>query len=311
MLQHDLASLGLALPEILLPREGVDLAKWAVVACDQYTAEPDYWEEAARLAGEAPSTLHLVFPEVYLGRPNTAERIARIHRRMEEYLAAGVLVSAGTGFVYLERKTRRGSLRRGLLAAVDLERYDYRPGARTLVRATEGTVLERIPPRVRIRTGALLEVPHVMLLLDDPDRRVIEPLAERTKDLRELYCTELMLGGGEIRGFMVDEPGARAAADGLAGLAARSRSALAATGEDPMLLAVGDGNHSLATAKTVWEDLKRAGAPPDHPARHALVELVNLDAVASPRHTLVVQHDLSDEVACASVLLLVRDQQLL
>ena len=287
MLQRDLATLGLALPEILLPRQGVNLAKWAVVACDQYTAEPEYWEEVARLVGDAPSTLHLVFPEVYLDRPSAADRIAGIHRRMQEYLTAGVLVSAGTGFVYLERRMRRGLLRRGLLAAVDLERYDYRPGARTLIRATEGTVLERIPPRVRIRAGAALEAPHVMLLLNDPDRLVIEPLAERTEDSRELYRTELMLGGGQIRGLMVGESGTRAVAAGLAGLTARAR---AADDADPMILAVGDGNHSLATAKTVWEDLKRAGAPPDHPARHALVEVVNLHdrgLVFEPIHRVI------------------------
>lgn len=290
----NLAELGLLLPELLLPAPGVDLFKWAVVACDQYTADEDYWEKVAALVGEAPSTLKLIFPEIYLGRPGEEERIAGIHRTMRAYLEEGILRPAGTGLVYVERRTAFGRTRRGVLAAVDLERYDYRPGARPLIRATEATVLDRLPPRVRIRRGAPLEVPHAMLLLDDPERRAIEPLAASLVGLPPLYETELMMGGGCVRGFKIDDPEAIAAfRAALGGLAEpeRLRRRYGVEEEEPLLLAVGDGNHSLAAAKVVWEELKAAGAPPDHPARYALAEIVNLydeGLVFAPIHRVVL-----------------------
>lgn len=269
---------GLRVPEIFLPAKEIDLRKWAVVACDQYTSQPEYWEETARLVGEAPSTLHLILPEVYLGKAGESERIADIHRRMREYLADGILEPCGPGFVLVDRWTARSGSRKGLVVAVDLDCYDFRPGARTLIRATEGTVLERIPPRVRIRKGAPLELPHVMLLIDDPGRTIIEPLA--AEDLPLLYETDLMQGGGHVRGFKVDRPDLLASiAAALANLADRARAASGYGSEAgaPFLFAVGDGNHSLATAKAVWEELKAEGrASADHPARFALVELVNL-----------------------------------
>ncbi|NLG84875.1 MAG: DUF1015 domain-containing protein [Firmicutes bacterium] len=279
-----LAALGVVPAEILLPAPGIDLFKWAVIACDQYTTDVEYWQKVAWVVGEAPSSLHLVLPEVYLGAADEEERIARIHRTMRDYLRRGILRPVGTGLVYLERRTAFGRLRRGVLAAVDLERYDYRPGARPPIRATEATVVDRLPPRVRIRRGAVLEVPHAMLLLDDRRRRTIEPLVALGQTKRPLYETSLMMGGGEIRGFMLNE------AEALSVLRNGLEALAASGGEDSFLLAVGDGNHSLAAAKVVWEERKTAGAPITHPARYTLVEIINLydeGLVLGPIHRAV------------------------
>ncbi len=281
-MNHDLARLGVEIPEILLPNQTINLKKWAVVACDQYTSQPDYWEEVARVAGDSPSTLQLILPEIYLGSVNETEKIGRIHQRMRDYLQTGVLQRMAPGFIYVERATHTG-IRRGLMVALDLERYDFKPGSQTYIRATEGTVLERIPPRVRIREGAVMEVPHIMVLIDDPDCRVIEPLAERTGELTKAYYTELMMGGGQITGYLVnDHQSLRDITTGLKLLADPERYAAkyGISGRPPLLFAVGDGNHSLATAKVVWEKLKASSpalAVQDyHPARYALVELVNI-----------------------------------
>lgn len=281
LLNECFSKLGIQVPEVLLPQKGVDLYKWAVVACDQYTSEPDYWEQVALIVGGAPSTLKLIFPEVYLGKGADAECIARIFREMSRYLEQGVVSSPGAGFVYLERQTSHAQCRKGLIMAVDLERYDYNRGSKTLIRATEGTVLERIPPRVKIREGAPLELPHIMLLIDDPDRRVIEPLALQKEKFEQLYDTELMMDGGHVRGYLVrEEKVLEGIYQGLAGLAepARFNQKYGVTGEPVLLFAVGDGNHSLATAKAVWEKMKQeAKADLDkHPARYALVEVVNI-----------------------------------
>lgn len=277
----NLARVGVMTPQIMLPRAGVDLLKWAVVACDQYTSDPGYWQEAAALVGNAPSTLHLILPEAFLGRDDDEARIGKIHQRMRDYLGTGVLAPAGRGMVLVERHTTRGRLRKGLVLAVDLECYDYRPGAASLIRATEGTVLDRLPPRVRIRRGAPLELPHILLLIDDPGRTVIEPLAAQAANLPVLYETELMLHGGRVLGRLVAEERLLAAvADSLSALAEPESSAAnhGARNQAPMLFAVGDGNHSLAAAKVVWEEIKALGAdsPVSHPARYALVEVENI-----------------------------------
>ena len=253
---------------ILLPRQGIDLTKWAVVACDQFTAQPEYWREAEALVGDAPSALRLILPEVWLSEGEA--RTPAIHQTMADYLAGGILAPAvEDGFVLVERDTPAG-IRPGLVAALDLEAYDFRPGARSLIRATEGTVLERVPPRARIRAGAPVELPHVMMLIDDPGDTVIGPLFDRRERLRPLYDFGLMLGGGHLRGWAVegeDLPGVFRAVDALAGQA------------EGLLYAVGDGNHSLAAAKRCWEQLREGLTPEQrqsHPARFALVELVNL-----------------------------------
>ena len=254
--------------EILLPKPGVDLSKWAVVACDQFTAQPEYWERAADIAGSSPSALRLILPEALLEDGDA--RVPGIHAAMREYLESGALVPAvRDGFVLVERTTPAG-VRQGLLVALDLEEYDFRPGSSSLIRATEGTVLERVPPRVRVRSGAPVELPHVMMLIDDPGMSVIEPLYARRAELRELYDFELMLGGGHLRGWAVESGDVKGVYDALDALNA---------GADGLLYAVGDGNHSLAAARRCWLDIRDALPPGQrrcHPARYALVELVNL-----------------------------------
>jgi hypothetical protein len=275
------AGIGLQLPSLLLPRAGTDLTQWAVVACDQYTSQPDYWARVEALVGDAPSTLRLILPEAYLGAADEAQRIQAIQDAMRRYLAEGVLVPHPPGLVRVERETARGRTRRGLIVALDLEHYDFNAGAKTLIRPTEGTILERLPPRIRVREGALLELPHVMVLIDDPGRTVIEPLF--AEPLENLYDFPLMLGGGRVRGGRVEHPMLiQWVIEQLVRLADPvAFNARYGVSDEPVLLyAMGDGNHSFATAKIIWENLKRAAPDPaavmNHPARHALVELVNL-----------------------------------
>lgn len=285
---------GVGVPRVLLPEKGTDFAKWAVVACDQYTSQPEYWQKADEIVGQAPSTLRLVLPEAYLGKPDEAERIADINHTMGEYLKCGILAEQEPGFVLVTR-TAGGKTRTGLVLTLDLEQYDYNKGATTLIRATEGTIVERIPPRLRIRAGAPLELPHILVLIDDPHRTVIEPLAAKKAKLPCLYDTELMLGGGHITGHLVSR---EADIDGvLSSLTALTDPKAFAMkyGKDkaPLLFAMGDGNHSLATAKANWEQVK-AGLSADeqleHPARYALVEIENVHdegIVFEPIHRVV------------------------
>jgi hypothetical protein len=268
---HDLFSVGLGLPEILLPAPGVDLARWAVVACDQYTSEPEYWKAAEERVGAAPSALRLILPEVWLGAADEAVRVAAIHAEMRAYLAGGVFADPVRGFVVVDRSTPHVRSRLGLLVALDLERYDWHRGSRALARATEATVEERLPPRMRVREGALLELPHVLVLIDDPERSAIEPLARAARERRPLYDTALLPNAGRVRGFAVTDAAEIAALAGALGRLAR--------GAEPFLYAVGDGNHSLAAAKQVWERRKGALSAAERerdPARFALVELVNV-----------------------------------
>ncbi len=275
------AQIGLQVPTLLLPRPGTDLTKWAVVACDQYTSQPDYWKTVENLVGEAPSTLRLILPEVYLEAADEAARILTIQQTMRRYLAEGTLVPQPPGFLLVERETAHGRSRKGLIAALDLEHYDFKRGAKTLIRPTEGTILERLPPRVRVRENALLELPHVMVLIDDPDHLVIDPLFAEPQD--RLYDFPLMQDSGRVRGWLAQHPLlVQWVVEQLMRLA--NPVAFAARygveGEPVLLYAMGDGNHSFATAKMIWENLKRAAPDPttiaNHPARHALVELVNL-----------------------------------
>ncbi len=275
------AQIGLQVPMLLLPRAGTDLTKWAVVACDQYTSQPDYWARVEALVGEAPSTLRLILPEAYLGVADEAQRIQAIQEAMRRYLAEGVLAQQPPGLVLVERKTHRGQSRKGLIAALDLEHYDFNAGTKTLIRPTEGTILERLPPRIRVREGAPLELPHVMVLIDDPDRMVIEPLF--AEPLERLYDFPLMLDSGRVRGWLAYHPILiQWVVEQLARLADPTAfgERYGVTGEPVLLYAMGDGNHSFATAKIIWEQIKRAAPDPvavmNHPARHALVELVNL-----------------------------------
>jgi hypothetical protein len=275
-------SIRLGIPEILLPKPGVDMAKWSVIACDQYTSEPEYWDKAAAFVGDAPSTLNLIYPEVYLHEPDPAARIGRIRAAMNDYLGRGLFRSA-EGLVYVERTTR-GRTRRGIVALLDLEAYDFRRSATSPIRATEGTIMDRIPPRVRIREGAPIELPHIMVLIDDPDDGVVGPLMKAKDRLEKLYDFDLMMESGHLAGYRV--PGGKLEAGVVAALSRLADPALFArryglpAGTPVLLYAMGDGNHSLATAKTIWEKTKEAA--PDRkavmasPLRYALVELVNL-----------------------------------
>ena len=292
----DFSSLAIRVPEVLLPASGLDLSRWAVIACDQHTSEPGYWHRVEADVGEEPSTLRLILPEVFLAEGPPEERIAGIQQRMGEYLDGGIFTPPVRGFIYVERSTARIPRRRGLVAALDLERYDFRPGARSLVRASESTVPERILARLGLRRGASLELPHVIVLFDDPERRVLEPLGERLVSEPPLYDAELMLGAGRVRGWAVEsEPDLEAIHSALAVLVRPEsfRQRYGVAGSDVLLFAAGDGNHALAAAKTLWEEVKTGlteEAASRHPARHALVELVNVHdegLIFEPIHRVV------------------------
>ena len=266
--------------DILLP-QNCDLTKWSVVACDQYTSQNDYWQRVAERVGDAPSALKLILPESQLEDGHAAEHIAAIGETMKEYLAAGLFQTYPNALIYVERWLDSKKLRRGLVGAVDLECYDYTPGAGTLIRATEGTVLSRIPPRVAVRRDAALELPHIMMLVDDPDRRLIEPLTYETDRMEQVYDFDLMERGGHITGYLLPPELQVDVAELLADLADPDRFAQRsdAAGKPVLLFAIGDGNHSLASAKATYEEEKKH-TPQEQwaalPSRYALVELVNL-----------------------------------
>ncbi len=279
--------------DILLPRD-VDMEKWAVIACDQFTSEPDYWQRVERFVGPAPSTLRLIFPEAELKKDPEAH-IRAIRAAMAAYWEENRFIAYPDSFVYVERELADGSIRRGLVGMLDLEDYDYLPQSKAAVRATERTVLERIPPRVKIREGAELELPHVLLLCDDEEDRILAPLEDEKSE--PLYDFDLMEQGGHIRGWLVSGEAARAACERLDGYERGMAVRCADLTETPMLYAVGDGNHSLATAKACWEKLKptlSAAEAAVHPARWALVELENLHDRAqrfAPIHRIVSHTD--------------------
>ncbi len=266
--------------DILLPKN-IDLSKWSVVACDQYTSEPGYWEQADKLAAGSPSALNIIFPEVYLESGDSAERIRKINETMQRYIDDGIFEEFRNSMIYVERRQSDGRIRHGIVGAVDLECYDFSAGSQSPIRATEGTILSRIPPRQRIRENAPLELPHIIMLADDREHRIVESAEKRKDGLRLVYDFDLMLGGGHITGRLLDE---EAVSEVMAGLSALEdddayREKYGAEDGCKLVLAVGDGNHSLATAKTCWEELKKT-LPREqlktHPARYALVELMNL-----------------------------------
>lgn len=272
--------IGLRIPDILLPGTRVPPQHWAVIACDQYSSQPDYWQTVAATCADQPSTLNMIIPEAYLGE-NDGRRINAIHQTMETYLREGLLTSESDSLVTCERELSDGRQRKGVMVALDLECYSYQPGAQTLIRATEGTIVERLPARLKVRENAALELPHIMVLIDDPAQTVIEPLFAARRE--PLYDTALMTGAGRITGHKVTDPAAIGAF--VAGLQTLADPATfrakygAGTDRQPLLYAMGDGNHSFATAKAQWENLKKlrsASELADHPARYALVELVNL-----------------------------------
>ncbi len=243
---------------ILLPKEG--FKRWSVVACDQYTSEQTYWNSVEKYVGDNPSALHIVLPEIYLSDDNTPY-INSINKNMEKYLNDGVFNTYDDAMIYVERESN-GTKRLGIVGVIDLEDYDYQKGTSALIRATEQTVLERIPPRVAIRKDAPLEMPHIMLLIDDIDRTVIEPLTDKKAEFKEAYNFDLMEGGGHIEGYFIDKETQEKVQNALENLLSGS--------ENDMLFAVGDGNHSLATAKECYRQ------NPTELNRYALVEVVNI-----------------------------------
>ena len=271
--------------DIMLPCEGIDSSAWSVVACDQFTSEPEYWEDVDRIVGDKPSTYHMILPEVYLEEPDADQRIEKINQTMKDYMNDGVFETYPDSMVYIERIDSTGKMRAGLVGRFDLEAYDFHKGSSSLIRATEATVIERIPPRIKVRKNAEVEMPHIMILIDDIKRTVIEPLAEKKSQLKKLYDFDMMKGGGHITGYLVDKDAQNDILAALDVLASREYfdAQYGLTDKPVLLYAMGDGNHSLATAKEFYEQLKAANPEKDmtdHPARYALAELVNLHSDA-------------------------------
>ena len=269
---------------ILIPKD-IDMTKWSVVACDQYTSEPEYWEDVSKIVGDAPSTLKLTLPEVYLEDSDVEERIKNINYNMEEMLNDGIFTEYKDSMIYLERTQDDGKVREGLMGIVDLEDYSYEKGSQTLIRATEKTVIERIPPRVKVRENALLELPHIMILIDDQEKQIIENLKNEVHEEDIVYDFDLMKKGGHIKGYKLSDSSMNRVVEQLEALADINNfeKKYAVKDKGVLLFAMGDGNHSLATAKACYEKLKETMSEEEylnHPARYALVELVNLHSPA-------------------------------
>lgn len=282
--------------DILLPK--VDsMERWAVIACDQFTSDPAYWARVADTVGDAPSTLRLILPEAELGTPQEAAHTQQINENMNAYLKEGLFQAYPDSFVYVERTLQNGSVRKGLVGAVDLDAYDYNAGATSAIRATERTVTERIPPRQRVRRDASIELPHILLLCDDNEKVLIEPVEAVKDTLPKLYDFDLMEDGGHITGWLVSGEAAQSFCDRLTAYTAACPKKYEDLPGAPLVFAVGDGNHSLATAKSCYEELKRNHPGEDlsnHPARYALVELENIHDDAQkfePIHRVVVDTD--------------------
>ncbi len=283
--------------KILLPKDGTDMSKWSVVACDQYTSEPQYWQAAADYVGDSPSMLNLVLPEVYLEADDVSDRIKNICETMDKYIADGVLIEREPAYIYVERTQADGMVRKGIVGKIDLEHYDYSKGSTSAVRATEGTIIERIPPRVRVRENASLESPHIMILIDDTAKSIIEPLGKEKENFEKAYDFALMQNSGSIKGYFVSDEISERIDTLLEELCDLDKfnAKYDVNESSPLAYAMGDGNHSLATAKACWEKLKAEGADVNtHPARYALAEIVNLhdDAmVFEPIHRVIFDVD--------------------
>ena len=272
-MEDKLAKIGVRKADILYPKEGIDMTKWAVVACDQYTSQPDYWNKVEEFVGDSPSTLRLVLPEIYLNQRQ--EMCVKINENIRQYIDEGILEEYKSSFVLVDRDINTGKNRKGLMLAVDLDSYDYKVGSKALIRATEGTVIDRLPPRMEIRQNAPIELPHIMLLIDDENNSVIEPALAQKDKLKKIYDFDLMMDSGHIAGYMVDDKEIEnQITDALYNLKNTSID-----NDSPFIFAVGDGNHSLASAKGHWENIKKTLKPEEienHPAKYALVEVVNI-----------------------------------
>ena len=292
--KEKLLELGVCVPNVLLPKDGFD--KWSVVACDQYTSQKEYWQEVEQIVGDSPSAFNIILPEVYLETPEAEMHAKNIRPSMDKYLKE-VLVEQGEGFVYLERNLG-DKVRKGLVVALDLEQYDYRPTSTTLIRATEGTIIERVIPRLKIRRDASVEISHILVLIDDENCDIVEGLSEEKQNLKKLYSTKLMQNGGSIEGYQVaDETRLEKIYEGLKALVDTKRQDERYGAKNPMLFAMGDGNHSFATAQAYWNEIKGELTEQErktHPARYALVELVNIHETAlnfEPIHRAVFSLD--------------------
>ena len=283
---------------ILLPKN-IDMTKWSVVACDQYTSEMDYWNRVEEIVGDSPSTLRITLPEIFLENSDVNERINKINNTMREYMDSDLFYELSDSMIYLERTQADGRVREGLMGMVDLEDYSYEKGSQTLIRATEKTVIERIPPRLKVRENALLELPHIMILIDDEKKNIIESLKNEVTDSDIVYDFDLMENGGHIKGYKLSDDSMSKVEEGLESLADKDYFEKKYNVKDKgvLLFAMGDGNHSLATAKANYENLKKTMSEEEylnHPARYALVELVNLHSDAlefEPIHRVIFDTD--------------------
>ncbi|MCQ2597220.1 MAG: DUF1015 domain-containing protein [Treponema sp.] len=285
--------LGIYIPEILLPKN-IDVKSWSVIACDQYTQNPEYWKKTSDSTEAKPSTLNLILPEVYLNAADKPARIEKIRKTMNEYISGDVFADPLNSFIYLERTTAFGRMRKGLMVCIDLETYEWKPFTTANIRATEATIVERIPPRMEIRKGAPLELPHIMLLVNDKDGSLVEACGENAKKGTPVYDGEMMMNGGKISGWAVTDNSLVEKA--LNKIAEENRQADGST----FLFAVGDGNHSLATAKATWDEHKKSLSGEElvtSNVRYALVEIVNIydtGLTFEPIHRVVFDADSSD-----------------
>jgi len=270
------SDIGVQIPQVYIPKQNIDLTKWSVIACDQFTSEPEYWHEVEKIVGDSVSTLHLILPEVYLENEDKDERVKQIHSTMKKYVEDD-LFQLHEGLIYVER-TIRGKIRKGIMLCLDLEQYDFKENATGLIHPTEGTVLDRLPPRVKVREGAMLELPHILVLIDDPNHTVIESVSQAKASLNKLYDFELMLGSGYLAGYAVTEKLENQVIESLRSLAKHEdfiKKYDLNQDSSVLLFAMGDGNHSMAAAKEYWDQIKpQVGM--NHPARYALVEIVNV-----------------------------------
>lgn len=277
-----LSRIGLVFSDILIPTREINLKKWAIIACDQFTSDSAYWDRVDRTVGEAPSTLHLILPEIHLLRDGSVHQETHIRRTMEQYLDDGTLKSLPDSGVFVRRTLQNGTIRRGLVVALDLEQYDYHPGSDAIIRASEETIPDRLPPRAAIRRGASVETPHVLVLYQDEQDRLNSILEGASGKLNRLYQTALMEGGGSVEGFQVSLTGSLANS-----IAVTLEEIAQETMEQyQFVFATGDGNHSLAAAWSVWQERKALGAPEDDPYRYCLVELVNVFDPGMPFHPI-------------------------
>lgn len=301
--------------DILLPNEETDMLAWSVVACDQYTSEPEYWEDVEKTVGDKISTLKMILPEIYLNGSDVDSKIENIHKTMDKYLSSNVFNEYKNSYIYVERIQSNGILRQGLIGMIDLEEYDYSKGSTSPVRATEATVVERIPPRIKVRRGAGLELPHIMILIDDENKSVIEPLGNNKNSMKKLYDFPLMKNGGSIKGYLVQDDQNSRIDNSLTALGDKKafNEKYGLTNAPVLLFAMGDGNHSLATAKAYYEELKANNPDKDissHPARYALVEVVNLHSEAlqfEAIHRIVTDVDCGDLLASLKATLSLTD----